>query len=164
MFRAKRKDGQGEVKGWLFYRDVKGYKKAFILQDVWPMAGYNDRKIWMFDEIEVIPSTISMKTYQLDKAKEMIYGSFDLEGFGMTKGGDRVRILYTDWMSKSDSDLRTLEQYLKDISVYGVIEMADAEWLLKYKSKKYDAYYYGSIHCGKHGEREIIGKQYDGEV
>ena len=24
MFRAKRTDGKGEVKGWLFYRDVNG--------------------------------------------------------------------------------------------------------------------------------------------
>ena len=162
MFRAKRKDGKGEVKGDLIRSSVAG--SCFIMTQMSTYYKGLEKRIANMTYHEVIPSTISMKTYQLDKAKEMIYGSFDLEGFGMTKGGDRVRILYTDWMSKSDSDLRTLEQYLKDISVYGVIEMADAEWLLKYKSKKYDAYYYGSIHCGKHGEREIIGKQYDGEV
>ena len=30
--------------------------------------------------------------------------------------GDIVRILYTDWCSKSENDTRTLEQYLIDIA------------------------------------------------
>ena len=171
MFRAKRKDGKGEVKGWLFYRDVKGYKKAFILQDGWTMTGYNDRKIWVFDEIEVIPSTISMKTYQLDKTKfndltndeqldwigdctnaktesrikewkgKMIYGSFNLEGFGMTKGGDVCKM-------KSG--------YNYHIQFFG------GSWMMKTTDienrKNTHLYDWGMDMI------EIIGKQYDEEL
>ena len=148
MFRAKRKDGQGEVKGWLFYRDVKGYKKAFILQDVWTMTGYNDRKIWMFDEIEVIPSTISMKTYQLDKAKEMIYGSFDLEGFGMTNDGDRAKF-------KDDS------------GTWQVGNVSTYEGHMKFMLFADDGDDEGNqdkeLHPFDIDEVEIIGKQYDEE-
>jgi len=91
MFRAIRKDGQGEVKGWLFVRPLPKLM-CFILEDSWTeLTGWR-KESWQFGEVEVIPSTIAMKTYQLDKAKEMIYGSFDLEGFGMTKGGDRLKL------------------------------------------------------------------------
>src|SRR5687767_2611559 len=36
--------------------------------------------------------------------------------------GDIVRILYTDWPSKSGTDPRTIEQYMIDIAKVGVIE------------------------------------------
>jgi hypothetical protein len=38
---------------------------------------------------EVIPETLSMSTGQLDKNKEMIFGSFEVDG-KMSKGGDVV--------------------------------------------------------------------------
>ena len=168
MFRAKRKDGKGEVKGWLFYRDVKGYKKAFILQDVWTMTGYNDRKIWMFDEIEVIPSTIAMKTYQLDSTKfndltndeqldwigdctnaktesrvkewkgKMIYGSFDLEGFGMTKGGDVVSGYYDgDYKFESEVFYNDGGFNVKITDIYESF-IGEQELYLKIIGKQYD--------------------------
>jgi len=71
--------------------------------------------------------------------------------------GDIIRILYTDWSSKSDSDPRTLEQYLIDISETGVVEFNDNSWEVKIYSKKYDDYSHCSISCGTHGRTEIIG-------
>ncbi len=71
--------------------------------------------------------------------------------------GDIVRILYTDWGSKLDSDPRTLEQYLIDIASVGEIRFNDSSWIVFFKSDK-DPYfdYYGNINHGKHGYIEVI--------
>lgn len=66
--------------------------------------------------------------------------------------GDIVRILYTDWPSKSGNDERTLEQYMLDISYTATVVWGDAEWILKFSDDNY-----GSIHCGKHGQIVVIG-------
>jgi len=66
--------------------------------------------------------------------------------------GDIVRILYTDWPSKSDSDERTIEQYMLDMSHTAKVVWGDAEWVLKFSDDNY-----GSIHCGKHGQIVVIG-------
>ena len=71
--------------------------------------------------------------------------------------GDIVRILYTDWVSKSESDERTLQQYLIDIATIGVIEFNKDRFCVKIKSKKYSDFYYSSIFAGQHGYIEVIG-------
>ena len=97
---------------------------------------------------ELRPSTISMKTYQLDKAKEMIYGSFDLEGFGMTKGGDRAKF-------KDDSgtwqvgNVSTYEEHMKFMLF---ADDGDDEGNQDKELHPFDI-----------DEVEIIGKQYDEE-
>jgi len=74
--------------------------------------------------------------------------------------GDIVRILYTDWASKSQSDERTLEQYLIDIASIGVIEFNEDRFSVKTKSKKYNDFDYSSIFAGRHGYIEVIGNIY----
>lgn len=71
--------------------------------------------------------------------------------------GDIVRILYTDWTSKSESDERTLQQYLIDIAKIGVIEFNEDRFCVKTESKKYSDFNYSSIFAGQHGYIEVIG-------
>ena len=70
--------------------------------------------------------------------------------------GDVVKILYSDWMSKLDSDTRTLDEYLNDIAAKGVIEYKDCEFGVKICSDLLDP-----IHCGRHGFIEVIGNIYE---
>ncbi len=65
--------------------------------------------------------------------------------------GDIVRRLETDWISKSDNDPRTLEQYLKNIADIGKIEFDNGEFFVNVKG------YHCSIIVGEHGFLEIIG-------
>jgi uncharacterized phage protein (TIGR01671 family) len=69
--------------------------------------------------------------------------------------GDIVRILYTDWLSKPDTDSRTIEQYLKDIAKVREIIWYEGRWLTAIK--KDGEYYYGSIGVAPHGYIEVIG-------
>ena len=69
--------------------------------------------------------------------------------------GDIVRILYTDWGSKSQDDTRTLEQYLIDISHKAqVVFMWDRYWLRCWE--KYD-----SIFPWAHWFIEVIWNIYE---
>jgi hypothetical protein len=85
MFRAMTKDGK-EVFGWL----VKSGKSEWIVVQKSDGVRDSDGQYWFSFYIYdgVFPETIAMKTGQTDKNGTMIYGSFELEGFGMTKGGD----------------------------------------------------------------------------
>ena len=133
MFRAKRKDGQGEVKGWLNYDKVND--RYFIVDEFYYTYDYD---CWLPNIIEVIPSTISMKTYQLDKAKEMIYGSFDLEGFGMTKGGDVVSVYYDgDYKFESEVFYNDGGFNVKITDIYESF-IGEQELYLKIIGKQYD--------------------------
>ena len=69
--------------------------------------------------------------------------------------GDIVRILYTDWMSKSESDERTMQQYLIDISNIGVIEFNEDRFSVKIENK------YNSIFPGRYGYIEVIGNIFE---
>jgi uncharacterized phage protein (TIGR01671 family) len=70
--------------------------------------------------------------------------------------GDIVRILYSDWASKSDKDSRTLEQYLTDIAEVKVVIW---EFNGFYVSNEVDGYA-ESMSYGKHGYIEVIGNIY----
>ena len=74
---------------------------------------------------------------------------------------DIVRFLYTDWSSKSDSDHRTLEQYLIDISHVGQVVFNDNSWEVKKHSIKYNDFVFSSINHGKYGFIEVIGNIYE---
>lgn len=75
--------------------------------------------------------------------------------------GDIVRILYTDWPSKSNNDPRTLKQYLIDIARVGEIVFNDNSWEIKTYSKKYDDYNFSSISPGKFGYIEKLGTKHE---
>lgn len=72
--------------------------------------------------------------------------------------GDIVKILYTDWASKSENDSRTLEEYLDSLTKVGVVcwHERNLYYTLKMKEGWHD-----SIHCGEHGYIEVIGNIYD---
>lgn len=70
--------------------------------------------------------------------------------------GDVVRILYTDWASKAESDSRTLEQYLIDIAHVMIVIWSHNGF---YVSNKINGYA-DSIEPGTHGYIEIIGNIY----
>jgi uncharacterized phage protein (TIGR01671 family) len=70
--------------------------------------------------------------------------------------GDIVRILYTDWPSKSPDDPRTLEQYKIDRSFVGQVVCQSLGYLEIVNGDSY-----GSLVEGTHGEKEIIGNIYE---
>lgn len=69
--------------------------------------------------------------------------------------GDIVRILYTDWASKSDNDPRTLDEYLKDIAKIGVIEWD--KFYPQYHIHFMDKDNYGLLNYGEYGYIDVIG-------
>lgn len=93
---------------------------------------------------EVLPETVGQFTGLLDKNGTKIFE------------GDKVRILYTDWPSKSSDDNRTIEEYMNDIAVNGVIEFKDCEFGVHICSDILD-----SIFPGRHGFIEITGNIHD---
>ena len=81
-------------------------------------------------------------------------GMYDKNGKEIYEN-DIVRILYTDWTSKSDNDQRTLDEYLRDISKIGIIEWD--KFYPQYWIHFIDKDNYGSLNYGKYGYIEVIG-------
>jgi len=127
MFRAKQVGGRGEVNGWIY-----------TINDTWYLLPKNG----LIAHI-VIPSTISMKTYQRDKDGNDIYGSFELDG-KMTKANNRVRLLY---FTDSGS------------SMEGNVIFEIGQWMVKFDDGTGTPLHYI---ISKH--IEIIGRQYDEEA
>lgn len=71
--------------------------------------------------------------------------------------GDIVRILYTDWCSKSENDSRALDQYLIDIATIAEVVFEKDCFCVKTYSKKYDDFNFSSLFVGKYGYVEVIG-------
>lgn len=75
--------------------------------------------------------------------------------------GDIVRLLYTDWPSKSGTDERTLEEYLKSLSHIGVVEYRKSGFEAAFRGELGERSAYGDLNPGKHGYREVIGNIYE---
>lgn len=73
--------------------------------------------------------------------------------------GDIVRILYTDWTSKSENDTRTLDEYLRDIAKIGVVEWD--RYYPQFHIHFMDKDNFGSLNYGLYGFIEVIGNIYD---
>ena len=100
------------------------------------------------ESYEVIEDTVRQSTGLLDKNLFTIFE------------GDILRLLYTDWPSKDDNDPRTLEEYLRDIAIVGVVRWNDtyARYEFRYGP---ELQYSGSLEPGTHGYREVIGNIWD---
>lgn len=71
--------------------------------------------------------------------------------------GDIVRILYTDWGSKPESDPRALHDYLNDIADVAKVVFENNSWNVSIYGEKYKEWYLNTIMPGKHGFIEVIG-------
>ena len=107
MFKAQRKDGKGEARGWLVLSSTA--KTPFIYTELNTYTTGIEIKVANSHQHEIIPSTLSMQTGQTDKNGEMIYGSFMLDR-KMTERkyvlveGEKYYVEFDggSWMLKSD--------------------------------------------------------------
>lgn len=72
--------------------------------------------------------------------------------------GDIVKVLMTDWASKSDSDPRTIEEYLDDKSELYVIAFHRTEFSMLFKGDEDYPHY---MRWGTHGFIKVIGNIYE---
>ena len=105
--------------------------------------------------------TTPTKHYGIYRVKTHTIGQFtglcDKNGKKIYEG-DVVKILYTDWASKSDNDTRTLEEYLDSLTKTGIVCWDNLSLCYHLKMKNGC---YNSIHCGRYGYIEVVGNIYD---
>ena len=140
MFKAQRKNGKGDVRGWL---NITIDNRCFIVEKCHVDGDKYEQPIVHYCENEVIPSTLSMKTWQPDKHGEMIYGSFKLPDGTMTEGGDDVYVLvsrvnpYYQVESKHDGDYKVRAKVVFNRGKWELdFDNAENREILKLKGKE----------------------------
>ena len=72
--------------------------------------------------------------------------------------GDILRVLHTDWPSKSNDDPRTIDEYMNDLSEKYLVGFEEGAFTMFYDGDKDSGHY---IKCGTHGFIEVIGNIYE---
>lgn len=141
LFRGKKKADGTWVTGFYWNDGIK-FHYIRTVEVVAQPERKNEYSI--IKDFNVYPETVGEYTGLTDKNVRTIFD------------GDIVRILYTDWVSKSENDHRTLEEYLRDIANIGVV-----------KQDKYGTWsvlinnYFYSLNYGRYGYVEVIGNIHD---
>jgi len=138
LFRGKRIDNGELVEGLL----MANFDGNYSIQ----VRNYFDGMEY-FTTYKVDPETVVQFIGLLDKNKTKIFE------------GDPVRILYTDWPSKSDSDERTLHQYLNDIAKVGKIVYDGFQFGIAIHSDRFNEDIVHSPEHGQYGFIEVIVKE-----
>lgn len=136
-FRAKRIDNSEWAYGSLLQSEIDVNQRFVKCQIHVPFA--DNFSIAVHD---VFPETVGECTGLKDKNNVEIYE------------GDICKVLYTDWMSKPYNDERTIDQYLFDISLTGIVKY---EFNGFFFVEDIEDGYPNTMNVGKYGRIQVIG-------